>query len=75
MSGAGFPEIKIDPINLPLKHHYIFPEHKNKCYESQKYEISRSIDTVLLKASQIPNKNSITLGVLLSSSPCPTTTQ
>lgn len=61
MSDVGFPWIKIDCINLPLKHHYIYLEHKSKCYQSQKYENSRSIDTMSLKASYIPNKNSITL--------------
>ena len=66
MSGLSFPEIKIDCINLSLKHHYISLEHKSKCYESQKYAISRSVDSVSLKASQIPNKNSIALRVCLT---------
>ena len=49
MSSVSFLEIKIDCVTLSLKHHYISLEHKNKCYWSKKYAISRSFDIMSLK--------------------------
>ena len=48
MSGVSFTDIKIGCI---FKATLYFLEHKSKWSKSQKYEISRSVDTVSLKAS------------------------